>query len=138
MPQPNRNPRLGLSAKAALWLRIWIWSFRVQVGVRRHSLPEFVRRLGAPAHGKPPALDPVRLGRVVVRVLRLGPYRARCLTTSLVLYRFLREYGRPAELVIGMPESPDGYETHAWVELAGRDVGPPPGRGHHLEMARYG
>lgn len=41
-------------------------------------------------------------------------------------------------LVIGLPEEPVDERAHAWVELEGRDVGPPPGRGNHVELARYG
>ena len=40
------------------------------------------------------------------------------------------------ELVIGLPEQAKDERAHAWVELEGRDVGPPPGRAGHLEMAR--
>ena len=57
--------------------------------------------------------------------------------SSLVLYRLLREQGDDAELVIGLPQTPADKDAHAWVELAGRDVGPPPGRGPHEELARF-
>jgi hypothetical protein len=56
---------------------------------------------------------------------------------ALVLFRLLREQGDAAELVIGLPENPGGKDAHAWVELEGVDVGPPPGRSGHDEMARF-
>jgi len=81
--------------------------------------------------------DPRRLGRIVARVLHVGPWRARCLHTSMVLFRLLREQGDTAELVIGLPREPRDKDAHAWVEIDGSDIGPPPGRGRHEEIARY-
>jgi len=54
-----------------------------------------------------------------------------------VLYRLLREQGDAAELVIGLPKNPADKSAHAWVELDGVDVGPPPGRNGHEQMARF-
>jgi hypothetical protein len=54
-----------------------------------------------------------------------------------VLYRLLRSRGEPAELVIGLPREPKDKDAHAWVELDGRDVGPPPGKAGHEQLARY-
>ena len=48
--------------------------------------------------------------------------------------RFTR---RLAELVIGLPKNPADKAAHAWVELDGIDVGPPPGRNGHEQMARF-
>ena len=41
------------------------------------------------------------------------------------------------QLVIGLPHTPADKDAHAWVELAGTDVGPPPGRASHEELARF-
>jgi hypothetical protein len=49
----------------------------------------------------------------------------------------IRQGERP-QLVIGLPPSPSSHEAHAWVEVAGQVVGPPPGRLGHEEMVRYG
>jgi Transglutaminase-like superfamily len=73
----------------------------------------------------------------VDRALHIGARRPSCLVSALILFRLLREQGDPAELVIGLPEDAGTKEAHAWVELDGRDVGPPPGRGHHVALARY-
>jgi hypothetical protein len=56
----------------------------------------------------------------------------------MVLYRLLREQGDDVQLVIGLPLEPRDKDAHAWVEMDGHDVGPPPGRGKHVELARYG
>ena len=54
-----------------------------------------------------------------------------------MLFRLLRAQGEEPELVIGLPLEPRDRDAHAWIELAGRDVGPPPGKGRHVELARY-
>jgi hypothetical protein len=59
------------------------------------------------------------------------------LFSALVLYRLLRAQGDRAELVIGLPSDARTKDAHAWVELDGVDVGPPPGRSGHLELTRY-
>ena len=133
------SPPLRASAKAGLAARTWLEYARVLSSVRRESLPDLVRRLEKPPHRLSlPPLDPARLGRVVARVLTRGPVRPRCLTLSLVLFRMLVRQGTRPQLVIGLPPSPSSHEAHAWVEVAGRVVGPPPGRLGHEEMVRYG
>lgn len=127
---------LPLRAKAVLALRIWALYPRVLVGLRREQLPVFVERLGA-SDRRRARLSPDRLARAVDRSLRLGDRRPRCLVNALVLYRLLREQGDDAELVIGLPQTPADKDAHAWVELAGTDVGPPPGRASHEELARF-
>ena len=102
----------------------------------RHALPDLVRVLGSSAAPRQGRHQPAGLGRTVAAVLRIGPLRARCLVTSLVLYRLLREEGYQPELVIGLPDEASSPMAHAWVEVAGQDVGPPPGRGDHRELMR--
>ena len=129
---------LSGSAKAGLALRIWSLFARVVVGLRRQQLPRFVDGFKPDGSRGRRRIEPVRLGGIVARVLRVGPWRARCLFTSLVLYRLLLEQGDRPELVIGLPREPRDKDAHAWIELDGRDVGPPPGKSHHRELARYG
>jgi hypothetical protein len=134
MPRSNGLP---LTEKARLAARIWLRFARVMVGVRREPLPAFVSRLGATAGcARRTPHPPATLSRAVYRSLRLGPRRPRCLISALVLYRLLREQGDVAELVIGLPDEASDHRAHAWVELAGKDVGPPPGRSSHREIAR--
>jgi hypothetical protein len=106
--------------------------------LRRDPLPAAVERLRAESPTDLVSVHPVRLGRIVRRVLRLGPIKPRCLTASLVLYQLLRGQGEQAQLVIGLPRTPVDKRAHAWVEIEGVDVGPPPGRAGHVELARYG
>lgn len=128
---------LALRAKAGLALRIWSLYPRVVVGLRREPLPAFIARLGEVERRRTP-LSPDRLARAVDRNLRLRDRQPRCLVSAAVLYRLLREQGDRAELVVGLPQTPADKEAHAWVELGGVDVGPPPGRGTHEELARFG
>ena len=128
--------RVSPVRKASLVLRSWFWFVTVWVRLRRRPIPEVVAELSGV--GRPAvAVAPRRLGTLVARSLSLGPWRARCLFTSIVLFRLLRTQGDDVELVIGLPLEPKDKDAHAWVELAGHDVGPPPGRGRHVELARY-
>ncbi len=78
------------------------------------------------------------MGRIVDRVLRHPLLGSRCLERSLVLYALLREGGARAELVVGLPVEAEEPDAHAWVEVDGLVVGPPPGRAGHEPLARYG
>jgi hypothetical protein len=106
--------------------------------VRRRPLPAVVATLREPARtDRTLYAHPRRLGQLVYMVLRFGPLKARCLFTSLVLFRLLREQGDDVELVIGLPREPRDKDAHAWLEIGGVDVGPPPGKGRHEQIARY-
>lgn len=119
-----------------------VWrTLRAFVTVHRElhfsSLPEAVARIGRVRKTSEAPIAPRRLGALVYRILHIGPLRPRCLVLSLVFYRLLIEQGTPSELVIGLPQTPATKDAHAWIEIDGTDVGPPPGRGRHLELARY-
>ncbi len=129
---------LTLTKKAVLLLRARLWLMIVSIAVRHQSLPQLVERLGRSPRRRRRQIDPQRLGRIVDRVLHTGPKRPRCLLASLVLFRLLRQQGTDAEVVIGLPPRPSDKSAHAWVEVGGVDVGPPPGRGEHVVLARYG
>jgi hypothetical protein len=131
-------PRPAATARIALALRaLWLFGV-VRSRLRSDDLPTVVASLGRVQRVRRPRARPRRLGTIVGRTLSIGPYQARCLHTSLVLYRLLREQGDRAELVIGLEPNPRDKDAHAWIEVDGRDVGPPPGRGGHSELARYG
>ncbi|MBI4259879.1 MAG: lasso peptide biosynthesis B2 protein [Actinobacteria bacterium] len=127
----------SLPAKARLAGRIW-WLYRAMARrAVREPLPGLVASL---AEGRPPAgrrLDPRALGVAVHRVLGSGPRAPTCLVQSLVLFRLLREQGDEPVLVIGLVERPEDQAAHAWVEIGGVDVGPPPGSRGHDAMARF-
>jgi hypothetical protein len=128
---------LSVRTKASIAIRAWRSFVRVKTDLRRVPLPRLVSELGRdPA--PPSGLSPRRLGVVVQKALTVGPVQPRCLISALVLYDLLRREGREPALVIGLPDSPATKDAHAWVELDGADVGPPPGRGTHQELARYG
>jgi hypothetical protein len=116
---------------------VWQTYLRVQRGLRQSDLPTAVARLGATQQASQRRYAAVRLSRAVDRALAPLPGDPTCLVRSLVLFRLLREQGDQAEVVIGLPERPTSQEAHAWVELDGRDVGPPPGRAGHRQLVRY-
>jgi hypothetical protein len=129
-------PSLPTQDKVKLALRVWRTYVRVRRRLRSTDLPTAVSRLGA-AHPTVRRYPPGNLSRAVDRALAPIPGDPTCLVRSLVLFRLLREQGDAAEVVIGLPEKPTSQAAHAWVELAGRDVGPPPGRAGHSQMVRY-
>jgi hypothetical protein len=128
---PTTTERVAIAARA-----VWLFAV-IRARLRRRELRDVVGSLNAVERARAARARPVRLGTIVARALSIGPWEARCLHTSLVLYRLLREQGERPELVIGLKERPTEKDAHAWVELDGRDVGPPPGRGRHRELARY-
>ena len=120
-------------------MRVWRTFLVVQMGLTREPLPRIVARLARQHLSHPQRRhSPFQLSKAVDRGLRVGPWEPTCLVKSLVLYRLLQEQGDPAELVIGLPAHPTNHAAHAWVELDRMDVGPPPGRGQHLPLARFG
>jgi hypothetical protein len=127
------------SAKARLALRVWARYLSIRPRISRTSVPRLAEALaegGGPGTRRP-RTSPYRLSRAVERSLHIGPWRPRCLTNALVLYRLLREQGDDAQLVIGLPTDAATHEAHAWVELGGLDLGPAPGRSGHEALARF-
>ena len=125
------------TAKARLAGAVLLTFVRVHALLRRRPLPDVVSALGRPGGASWPRVRALRLSRTVDRVLRVGGRRPRCLILALVLYRLIRAQGDEAEVVIGLPLDARDKDAHAWVEVGGVDVGPPPGKGAHQELARY-
>jgi hypothetical protein len=129
---------MPLRERAALALRVWGAYARVKLATRRRPLPEAVARVAAGAGTSPHRYSPERLSRAVDACLWPVAGRPRCLFSSLTLFRLLTQQGERPDLVIGVEEGARTHRAHAWVELGGRDVGPPPGRGDHEPLGRYG
>lgn len=123
--------------KISFATRVWVTAARVQWEMRRRPLPEIVRRLGKVEETSVLPWGPIHMGEIIARLLTVGPWTARCITLSLVHYHFLAERGLRPSLVIGLPDEPTSQDAHAWVEVGGRDMGPPPGRGRNEPMAKY-
>lgn len=130
-----RLAELGRGRKVLLALDILLKARIVETRMRRTPLPELVSGSGTASVGRADGLSPEALGRAVSRVL--GPRDKRCLIQALVLFRLLQDRGERPELVIGLLPASVDHAAHAWVEIGGRDVGPPPGRNGHIEMARF-
>ncbi len=124
--------------RLVMFARAWHAYLLAVLALSRHPLPVAVQRLADVPRHSGPNLAPRATGRFVWRRLRIGSWRPACLMRSLVLYRLLAQSGVRADIVIGLPERPTNQEAHAWVEVQGVDVGPPPGRNGHKELARYG
>jgi hypothetical protein len=120
-----------------IFLKIWFWFVAVHMRLRMHPLPEAVERLRPNTTRPRYPMSPRGLGKVIVRVLTVGGHTPRCLINALVHYRLLTEQGLPAVLVIGLEAEALDQTAHAWVELDGVDIGPPPGQAGHVALARY-
>jgi hypothetical protein len=124
--------------RISLGIRIWSNTIRLWVLLKIRPLPDVARETLTPTSGTAAlAIPPWRLGHAVDRATTLGRWQPRCLVRALVLCHLLSRQGVSPELVIGLPEVPSGPDAHAWVELDGVDIGPPPGSAGHVELARY-
>jgi Transglutaminase-like superfamily len=123
--------RIGLA------LRIVRCYAEVRLRLSREPLPGLASRFGNVQQRNGDRIPPRQLAWAIDRTLRIGSRRPRCIFNALVMYRLLREQGDDAVLVIGLPKQAITKDAHAWVELAGTDVGPPPGRAGHEPMARF-
>src|SRR5207248_8192598 len=112
-------------AKARLGTEIVLSYAATRWYLRQGALPGVVtrlRRVESARLGRPLGAEHgARLGRAVGRTLSLLRLDSRCLLRSLVLVRLLARRGQPANLVIAArPGQADGFDAHAWVEVAGR------------------
>lgn len=137
MHELRKGSPLGLRARAVLAVRILRCYAEVRRRLSREPLPALAASFGDVQRRQGEPIPPRQLGWAIDRTLRIGPRRPRCIFNALVMYRLLREQGDPAVLVIGLPAEAITKDAHAWVELGGTDVGPPPGRAGHEPMARF-
>lgn len=127
-----------LISRARLAIRIWSRYVVVRVLLaRRIPLAETIDTLRSRPRALPIHQEPWQLGRSVVKALKVGKYQPRCLTMALIHFTLLNDNGMDGQLVIGLPENARSQRAHAWIELDGVDIGPPPGRHGHQEMVRY-
>jgi hypothetical protein len=103
----------------------------VRLRVRRGDLTTVLAALRSDGGGRrrlPLARDERRLAAVAVRVLRVLPGDARCLTRSLVVLALLARRGIDTRLVIATRPAP-AFAAHAWIERAGQPLLPTEGFG---------
>jgi hypothetical protein len=127
---------LSLVSKISLGIRIWIMAGIAWWRMKGIPLPDLVVSWSSTT----PISDtrrPQDLSRIVDRVLTVGGWQPRCIVRAMVLYRLLSRRGHEPALVIGMSKEPQSKNTHAWVELAGRDLGPRPGKGQLTGLATF-
>lgn len=109
-----------------LVLQSLIALLRYDLFLRRHSfaeLHEYIRRL--PLAGRvPEAADAAVICDAVAYACIWYPKHALCLQRSAVATTLLRQYGIPAQLVIGAQRLP--LRSHAWVEVDGQVVNDKP------------
>lgn len=130
-------PSPPLAGKLALAARTYRAFATVALRVHRDALPDLVARLSRRPNTLRAYAPPPRIVRAAHRCLTFGRLSPRCITKSLVVYRVLVEQGETPQLVIGLLPDAVDHRAHAWVELAGSDIGPPPGRGDHAAIGRF-
>ena len=121
--RPLAPRKLSRLEKARLAGEVITGYFRARRALAGTSLPTALDELRAGARAddsvspEPETLvEAVRLGQVVVRVLRPLPVESRCLMRSLVLTGLLARRGIGSRLVIGV-KGGEKFGAHAWVEL---------------------
>ena len=123
--------------RTRLAFRIWRRYVVVKVQLSRQPLAESIQTLRDRRPASPIDQGPQQLGRSVVRALTVGRIQPRCLTLALIHMTLLEDNRIPNQLVIGLPKDPRSPRAHAWIEIDGIDIGPPPGRHGHEELVRY-
>ena len=107
----------------AAWVALpWVWLGLVLLGLPR--LRTLLRRL-SPAGRVPVSVslpDMLAWGVAVNTAARYTPFRATCLTRSLVLEWLLHRRGIASELRIGVRMAGGLLDAHAWVEHEGTPV----------------
>jgi len=127
-----------LVRRARLMTRIWLRYATVKVLLGKgQPLADTIDALRGRTPASPINQEPRQLGRSVVRALRVGRLQPRCLTLALIHMSLLNDNGTPGQLVIGLPDEARSPRAHAWIEIDGVDIGPPPGRHGHQELVRY-
>lgn len=124
--------------RARLMTRIWLRYATVKVLLGRgQPLSDTIDALRRRTPASPIDQEPRQLGRSVVRALSVGRLQPRCITLALIHMSLLNDNGTPGQLVIGLPDKARSPRAHAWIEIDGVDIGPPPGRHGHQELVRY-
>jgi hypothetical protein len=116
--------RLGLAMVVTTLL------VRVEVGLRRSTLPELCHQLGLGFEGSPGGPSGMAPGHgwlrrrmtAVDRLVTWWPFGDTCLRRCLVLGVLLRRCG--PTLVIGVRGSGASLEAHSWLEVGGRSLDP--------------
>lgn len=127
---------LSLADKISLGLQVWVLAVIAWWRMKRVPLPDLVVSWSSEA-AVSDTRRPQDLSRIVDRVLTVGGWQPRCIVRAMVLYRLVAQRGYEPALVIGLPKEPRSKDTHAWVELAGRDLGPRPGKGQLTGLATF-
>ncbi len=106
-------------------VRAWAELPAVWVGLRFLPPRRLLRTSGGSSGATPDsccdAAEGRRAARLVNAAARYSPFRATCLTRSIVLARLLRRRGAAAEIRIGVLRDGNSL-AHAWVEVNGEPV----------------
>lgn len=88
---------------------------------RRHPLPELHAGLSSLRTSGPRIASPFRVGAHIETLASQLLGEDSCLPQAVAAAAYFRRHGQPVELVVGVRRR-EGFQAHAWVELAGMPV----------------
>lgn len=99
----------------------WFGLIRVAFWLRWRSLAWVWRRVGQRAPLRLPVtpMTPQRLAFLVNTAAAYAPFPMTCLPRALFLWGWLRQYGLPANLRLGVRKQGGMLLAHAWLEYEG-------------------
>ena len=106
-----------------LFIRIGAWAFLMPILVHFLSIPDLMRFITPRKNSsKQWRQDKLRNMAFFWAGQKKPLLRGTCLKRSLVLYRYLRLQGEPAQIFFGMRKEQGELKGHAWVLIDGKPV----------------
>jgi hypothetical protein len=112
-------------AHLCLFCRVAAWTLSTPLLFKALPLPAFMK-IVTPRPRTPGSLPENRerfelINTYITVILKRNPDNIgrMCLRRSLVLYRYIRLSGVPAQFCLGVKKDQDGLIGHAWVEIDG-------------------
>ena len=123
-----RRWRQGRSYGLGLALRIACMTIVARLLIRLLPLPRLMALLDTQAPRPPRSpMAPAALVELTQALLRLSwPRRHRqCMARSLTAFYFLRRWGHPVRLYVGVAKREGALTGHCWLELGGAPLAEP-------------
>lgn len=119
-----RSIRRLAPGEIAAILRMACLVLALPVLQRTLSLPQLMKLLDSSRRTKPTG-DPTRRLYLARGLLdrNIGPFRPKCYTQSLILFRDLRRLGHDVTVRFAISEKDGELDGHSWIELDGVPFG---------------
>jgi hypothetical protein len=120
-----------------------LWLCMLPILLRRHALPELLRRTTERNYGRRPTtinLD-ASMGALIrlcqCPFFRLPLFPKHCMRQSLVLYRAMIRMGYPVAIHFGVHKNETSFRGHSWITVNGRLLGEPGPVSHFTTVYSY-